>query len=145
MFVWVTKIFQFDRIGISEGIDINKTGVLKECIICHYWYLKEIGHRFEPHVCNVYDNILMMVYGLKNIAILNVKDVDYRCVLWNMTRNDAINMLDNSKLDDKVKLRIWILVQLKDVELIKEGAFAGTHFKEIYSGVNSKWYRKSWK
>ena len=46
----------------------------------------------------------MMVYGLKNIAILNVKDVDYRCVLWNMTRNDAINMLDNSKLDDKCTL-----------------------------------------
>ena len=92
---------QFDRIGISEGIDINKTGKLKECIICHYWYIKEIGHRFEPHICNGYGNILMIVYGLKNIAILYVKDVDYRCVLWNMTRNDVINMLDNSKLDDK--------------------------------------------
>ena len=42
-----------------------------------------------------------MAYELKNIAILNVKTVDYRCVLWNMTKNDAINMLDNSKLDDK--------------------------------------------
>ena len=62
-----------------------------------------------------------------------------------MTRNDAINMLDNSKLHDKVRLRIWILVQLKDVEVIKEGAFGGGYFKEIYSGVNSKWYRKSWK
>ena len=63
--------------------------------------------------------------------------------LRNMTRNDAINMLDNSKLHDKVTLRIWILVQLKDVEVIKEGAFGGAYFKEIYSGVNSKWYRKS--
>ena len=36
----------------------------------------------------------MMAYELKNIAILNVKGVDYRCVLWNMTRNDTINMLD---------------------------------------------------
>ena len=43
----------------------------------------------------------MMAYGLKNIAILNVKGVDYRCVLWNMTRNDAINRLNNSELDDK--------------------------------------------
>ena len=43
----------------------------------------------------------MMAYELKNIAILNVKGVDYRCVLWNITRNDAINMLDNSKLDNK--------------------------------------------
>ena len=44
----------------------------------------------------------MTVYEFKNIAILNVKGVDYRCVLWNITRNDAINRLNNSKLDDKV-------------------------------------------
>ena len=25
----------------------------------------------------------MMAYELENIAILNVKGVDYRCVLWN--------------------------------------------------------------
>ena len=31
------------------------------------------------------------------------------------------------------------------VEVIKEGAFAGTYFRDIYSGVNSKWYRRSWK
>ena len=43
----------------------------------------------------------MMVHELKNIAILNVKGVDYRCVLCNMTKNNAINMLGNSKLDDK--------------------------------------------
>ena len=44
----------------------------------------------------------MTVYEFKNIAILNVKGVDYRCVLWNITRNDAINRLNNSKLHDKV-------------------------------------------
>ena len=44
----------------------------------------------------------MTVYEFKNIAILNVKGVDYRCVLWNITRNDAINRLNNSKLNDKV-------------------------------------------
>ena len=31
------------------------------------------------------------------------------------------------------------------VEVIKEGPFAGTYFRDIYSGVNSKWYRNSWK
>ena len=30
------------------------------------------------------------------------------------------------------------------VEVIKEGAFGGTYFRDIYSGVNGKWYRKSW-
>ena len=31
------------------------------------------------------------------------------------------------------------------VEIIKEGAFRGIYFRDIYSGVNVKWYRKSWK
>ena len=31
------------------------------------------------------------------------------------------------------------------VEVIIEGAFVGTYFRDIYSGVISKWYRKSWK
>ena len=43
----------------------------------------------------------MMAYELENIAILNVKGVDNRCVLRNTTENDLINRLNNSKLDDK--------------------------------------------
>ena len=31
------------------------------------------------------------------------------------------------------------------IEVIKEGAFGGTYFGDIYSGVNGKWYKKSWK
>ena len=30
-------------------------------------------------------------------------------------------------------------------EVIKEGAFEGTYFKDISSGINGKLYRKSWK
>ena len=26
-----------------------------------------------------------MAYELENIALLNVKGIDYRCVIWNMT------------------------------------------------------------
>ena len=31
------------------------------------------------------------------------------------------------------------------VKIIKEGAFGGTYFRDIYSGVNGKWYKNSWK
>ena len=31
------------------------------------------------------------------------------------------------------------------VEIIKEGAFGRTYFTNIYSGVNGKWYKNSWK
>ena len=31
------------------------------------------------------------------------------------------------------------------IEVIKEGAFGETYFRDIYSGVTGKWYKKSWK
>ena len=31
------------------------------------------------------------------------------------------------------------------VEVIKEGAFGGTYFRDIYSSVNGQWYKKTWK
>ena len=31
------------------------------------------------------------------------------------------------------------------MEVIKESAFGGTYFRDIYSEVNVKWYRKLWK
>ena len=31
------KMLEYDRIDISEGIDVYKTNSSKECDICHYW------------------------------------------------------------------------------------------------------------
>ena len=38
---------------------------------------------------------------LKNIAILNVKRVDFRCILWSISRDEAVNRLNNSMLEGK--------------------------------------------
>ena len=40
-------MLEYDRIDNSEGIDVNKTSLLKECDICHYWYFKDIGFKYE--------------------------------------------------------------------------------------------------
>ena len=31
------------------------------------------------------------------------------------------------------------------IEVIKEGSFGGTYFRDIYSNVNNKWYKNTWK
>ena len=36
----------FDRIDISEEIDVNITSESKECDICHNWYFLD---KFHPH------------------------------------------------------------------------------------------------
>ena len=46
------KMLEYDRIDISEGIDVNKTNLSKECDICHYWYFKDIGFKYESYFCS---------------------------------------------------------------------------------------------
>ena len=31
------------------------------------------------------------------------------------------------------------------IEVIKKGSFGGTYFRDIYSGVNNKFYKNNWK
>ena len=75
-------MLQYKNIDVSQGIDINKISASKECMLCNYWYFKDVGFKFESHVCNKCYHVLMTAYKLKNIAILNVKGVDFRCILW---------------------------------------------------------------
>ena len=53
----------------------------------------------------------MTAYELKNIAILNVKGVDYRCILWGISINEDVNILNNSLLEDVYY--IWNVIQIK--------------------------------
>ena len=94
-------MLQYKNIDISEGVDTNKTSASKECMLCHYWYFKDFGFKLEPHVCNKCHDVLMTAYELKNIAILNVKGVDFRCIFGGITRHEAVNRLNNSRLEDK--------------------------------------------
>ena len=94
-------MLQCEKIDVSEGIDTNKTRASKECMLCHYWYFKDVGFKFEPHVCSNCHDVLMTAYELKNIAILNVKGVNFGCILWSISRDEAVNRLNNSVLEDK--------------------------------------------
>ena len=72
-------MLQYERIDVSEGIDLNKSDKSKECIICHYWYFKDIGYKYRPHVCNGCHDLSMVVHNLNDFMILNIKGVHYRC------------------------------------------------------------------
>ena len=97
-------MLQYERIGVSERIDLDKTNESKECITCHYWFSKGKDFNFWTLVCNCCHDISMMYYELENIAIFRIKGVDYKCIFWNVTYNEAFNFLNNSKLDEKDSL-----------------------------------------
>ena len=93
-------MLQYERIDISEGIDIHKTNASKECMLSHYWYFEDVRFKFEPYVCNKC-SIGCIFSQSKRIEILNVKDVDYRCIWRGIGRNKAVSIHNNSVLEDK--------------------------------------------
>ena len=66
----------FDRIDVSERIDINKTSESEECD-------------------------MMMSMKFSDIAISNIKGSDYCCIISGISKNDAINLMQNTDLTKK--------------------------------------------
>ena len=93
-------MLECNRIDISEGIDINKTNLLKECGICHYLCLKDIGFKYEPCLCNGCHDLMEKAMSF-NVAIVYVKGNAYRSHFWYMSKDDAINIMNGSNLADK--------------------------------------------
>ena len=91
----------YDRIDISQGIDVNKTVSSKEYNIYHYWNFLEEGFRFQTDVCNVCHDVLMISMNLIDTAILNTNDADHRCIINRISKNEAINLLKNFDLTKK--------------------------------------------
>ena len=70
-------------------------------MICYYQYFKDVGFKFEPHFSNKCHDILMTAYELKEIKVLNTKGINYRCVLWGITKNEAVIRSNKSALEEK--------------------------------------------
>ena len=96
-------MLQRNRIDISEEIDIKKTNASKECKTCHYWYFEDIGFKYEPHFCNDCHGLMQKAVSFNIIAIVYVgKGSAYRIRFWYMSKDDAINIMNNSSLIDKM-------------------------------------------
>ena len=95
-------MLEYDRIDISEGIDIKKANASRKCKTCFYWYFKENGFKYEPHLCNGCHGLMQKAVSFDNIAIVYVKGNAYRIHFWYMSKDDAINIMNNSSLIDKI-------------------------------------------
>ena len=94
-------MLRYQRIDVSEGIDVNKTSASKECELCHCWIFKDIGFKFEEDVCNKSHDLLTIAYSLKDIAILNAKGATFRCILMGISKNEGLKRLNNSVTYDR--------------------------------------------
>ena len=97
-------MIQYERINISEGVDLNKTNKSKECMLCHYWYFLHKNFSYGPYLCDGCFNIMQKSIDSKSIDIVYVKGNAYR-IHWHMSKHErkrkAIHLMTNSSLNDK--------------------------------------------
>ena len=94
-------MLEYERIDISEGIDVSKTNLSKECDICYCWYFKDVGFKYEPYFCNGCHDLMQKAMSFDSIAIVYVKGNAYRINFWYMSKDDAINIMNGSISLDK--------------------------------------------
>ena len=70
----------FFTIGISEIIVLSFNQIYEKC-----------------------HDLLMTFMSLSDIAILNIKSSDYRCIIRLISKNEAIKLLQNADLTEKVE------------------------------------------
>ena len=90
-------MLEYDRIDISEGIDINKTNPSKEYDICHYWCFKNIGFKYEPHLCTGCHDLMQKATSFNDVAVWSVKGSDYRMIIELDTMKHS-NLNETSRL-----------------------------------------------
>ena len=66
-------MLEYDRIDVPEGIDVNKTNASKECDVCHYWFFKDIGFKYEPYIFNGCHDLMQKAINFNDIAIVSIK------------------------------------------------------------------------
>ena len=75
-------MLEYDKIDISEGIDVNKTSAWKECDICHYWYFKDIVFKYERYLCNGYHDLMLWVLMMLLLFMLKEVLTEFIFGIW---------------------------------------------------------------
>ena len=94
-------MLEYDRINISEGIDVDKSNKSKKYILCHYWYFLFKNFSYGPYLCDGCYNIIQKSINFKNIAIVHIKKSAHRICFLYMSKREAKKLMTNSNFIDK--------------------------------------------
>ena len=100
-------MLEYDRIDISQGIDVDKTNKSKKCMLCHYWSFINKNFSYGSYLCDSCYNMTQKSIPFKNIDIVYFKGNAYKIYFWYMSKNKrkrkhkAISLITNSNLINK--------------------------------------------
>ena len=89
-------MLEFDRINISEGIDIEKCKeTSKECNLCKFCYFLDKNFSHGPYLCDGCYDMSLKAVSIKNLAIINHNGNHYRVNFAFMSKKDVYNSIRN--------------------------------------------------
>ena len=95
-------MLEYNRIDISEGIDIKKCKeTSRECSLCKFYYFLDKNFSFGPYLCTGCYDISLKVISMQNLAIINHTGNYYRVNFAFMSKKDASNLIKNAVIIDK--------------------------------------------
>ena len=67
-------------------------------VICHYWFF---NHRFNfrDSVCNFCFDLATLSLNISNIAIIDVRAIDYHCTIQYISKSETNRLLENYVVD----------------------------------------------
>ena len=68
-------------------------------MICHYWLFNH-GFTFQDSLCNCCHDLTTLCLNMSDIAIIIDKHVGNCCIIHNINKSEATNLLENTVLDD---------------------------------------------
>ena len=94
-------MFKYDKIDITEGIDLDKTNKSRECMLCHYWYYLNKNFSYGPFTCDGCYNIVQRSTDVKNIAIVHIKNNACRIYFKDISKHKAKKLMNTFDLIGK--------------------------------------------
>ena len=102
-------IKEYDRINISEGIDINKCEETpRKCSLCKSYYFLDKKFKYGPYLCMVkyfmygyvfiygYYDMSIKTVSMQNLAIINHNGNHCRVNFAFISKKDAYNLIKNA-------------------------------------------------
>ena len=94
-------MFEYDRIDISEGIDVNKNkNISRKCSLRKFYYFLDTNFKYGPYLCDgCY--MSMKANSMQNLAIVYHGENAYRVIFVFTSKKDAFNLIKNAVIIDK--------------------------------------------
>ena len=89
-------MLEYDKIDISESIDIKKCKETStECNLCKFYFLDK-NFNYGPYLCNGCYDMSLKAVSMKNLAIINHDGNHYRVNFAFISKKDAYYLIKNA-------------------------------------------------